>query len=106
MRAVLYREIVSYNKLLAVIIKSLGNLQKALQGLEVMTAELEQLGSEILMGVVPSMWKQHSYMSLKPLTSWVSDLISRTRYFSNWIKNGEPRVFWISGFFLPRNLLI
>ena len=62
LEAALYREVVSYNKLLQVIKTTLTELCKASKGLEVLNAELESLGKEILGGTVPSLWKQHSYL--------------------------------------------
>jgi dynein heavy chain len=91
--------------LINVIKKSLVDIRQAIKGLEVITSELETLGNEILAGVVPTLWKAHSYLSNKSLYSWTKNLVERISYFQNWIDNGEPNIFWISGFFLPRNLI-
>ena len=52
-------------------------LKKAVLGMNVMSADLDQMFSEILNQKVPTLWAKTAYPSLKPLASWFSDLISR-----------------------------
>jgi dynein heavy chain len=71
-----------------------------------MSAKNEKTCNELLAGVVPTEWKQFSYLSEKSLVSYVSDLCARLNFIEDWIANGPPKVVWISGLFLPRNFLL
>lgn len=43
------------------------------------------------------MWAEKGFLSLKPLSSWTQDLNDRITFLKNWIDNGTPNYFWISG---------
>lgn len=70
-----------YNNLTAVIVLSLKEIENALQGIVVMSASLEKVCNSLMKGFVPDVWKKASYPSLKPLGSYISDLVKRLKYF-------------------------
>ena len=74
-------------------------LQKAIKGFVVMNEELEMVYHCFLNNQVPSLWGNAAYPSLKPLGSWVKDLVLRCAFTNNWIKLGRPKSYWLSGFF-------
>lgn len=96
---------IRFNRLIAVIKNSLADMIKALKGLVVMSAALEDVSTSLNVGRVPMVWKGKSYPSLKPLGSYIVDFIQRLKFLQDWIDEGPPIVFWLSGFYFTQSFL-
>ena len=102
----LIQEAERFNKLLLKIRSSIIQLNKALKGEEVMSADLDKMYQKILNNQVPELWNRFAYPSMKALASWFDDLILRIQFFKSWIDNdNKPLAYWLSAFFFPQGFL-
>jgi len=102
---VLLQEMEKFNRLLNAMRASLRDLRDAIHGFIVMDEMLDIMYLSLQNNKVPPNWMKVGYPSLKPLASWFNDLISRIAFFYDWLTNGIPKSFWISGMFFPQGFM-
>lgn len=105
MNTVLQQDARRYNSLLDVITTSLHDVQRAIKGEIAMIPVIESVCEAMCIGRLPSQWANISYPSMKPLSSYVNDLIARLDFLRSWITSGEPKVYWLPGFYFTQSFL-
>ena len=70
-----------------------------------MSNELEAVGKALFNGKVPDLWLKKSFPSLKPLGAYIKEVQDRVQFFQDWVDNGQPVKFWLSGFFFTQAFL-
>lgn len=71
--------------------RSLLDLQEALNGRLLMTAELDELFDALKHGRVPRVFAEVAYPSLKPLNAWFDDLVKRVAFFGLWWRTSRAK---------------
>jgi dynein heavy chain len=102
---VLLQEMTKFNILIRKMNSTLAELKKAIQGLAVMSQELDDMYLAFQNNVLPGVWKSVSYSSLKPLSSWFKDMLARVSFIREWLNNKAPLSYWMSGFYFPQGFL-
>ena len=105
MNTVLVQELQRYNRLLSTVRQSLTDIRAAIRGLIVMNDELEAGFGSLFNNQVPQAWDVVSYPSVRPLASYMADLVLRLQYFAEWNNHGPPAVFWLPGLFFTQSFL-
>jgi hypothetical protein len=84
--------------LLVAIRRSLAELDLALKGTLTMSEGMEQLMLALARDAVPLCWSALAYPSLRPLGSWVTNLIARAGQLADWTSDFTvPTSVWLSG---------
>lgn len=104
LHVVLFQEIERYNMLLVKVRRNCSELIKGIQGLVVMSADLDAIYNALNNARVPAAWLK-TYPSLKPLGAWTRDLLTRIEQLAVWVEDTYPKVYWLSGFTYPTGFL-
>ena len=99
MNTVLLQELKRFNALNDVIKSGLQDVINAIAGITVMSDELHVVFNSFYFGIIPAVWLQTSYPSLKTLAAYILDYLDRLKFFGTWLEKGIPDLFWISGFY-------
>lgn len=105
MNTVLRQELIRFNRLLTFIKTSLNDTRRAILGQLAMIPELERIYKSMAVGKLPAAWALKSYPSLKPLGSYINDFLARLTFLQRWLDEGEPTVYWLSGFYFTQSFL-
>ena len=101
----LKREVKRFNGLLELIRCSLNDLKRAINGLAIADKHFSETLMEIAQNKVPAIWHKQSYLTMKPLSSYVDDLLKRIEFFQAWSRTAAPSAFWFSAFYFPQALI-
>ncbi|CAE7667372.1 unnamed protein product, partial [Symbiodinium pilosum] len=95
------------NLLVGTIRNSLTELELGISGALNVTEGMEALSTSLQLNRVNSTWQQLAYPSLKPLSGWFADLLSRMQQLVEWTneRSGLLKSIWISGLFNPMAFL-
>jgi dynein heavy chain len=94
------------NLLLAEMKRSLAELDLGLKGDLTMTEPMERLLRALAIDAVPASWRNLAYPSLRPLGSWLQNLLQRVQQLIEWTADmGVPKVVWLPGLFNPQSFL-
>lgn len=105
MNTVLRQELIRFNRLLQFIRGSLTDVRRAINGQIAMIPSLESVHAAMSVGRLPAVWAAKSYPSLKPLGGYISDFLARLQFQQNWIDNGEPDIYWLSGLYFTQSFI-
>ncbi|KAI8825885.1 dynein heavy chain and region D6 of dynein motor-domain-containing protein [Fimicolochytrium jonesii] len=100
-QVVLLQELERWNTLVERMTSSLKDLARALKGEIGMSAKLDELANSLFNGLLPGMWRSLAPQTEKGLGGWMGHFERRHQQYSDWIKNGEPVVMWLSGLHVP-----
>jgi dynein heavy chain len=104
LKTVLYQELDRYNSLLQTLRRTLSTIIKVTQGTALVTAELEEVMLALSQQRVPRLWGA-TYPSLKPLGSWMKDLVLRIEFFNSWVIDSLPVCWWLPAMTYPTGFL-
>ncbi|KAK9808985.1 hypothetical protein WJX72_007373 [[Myrmecia] bisecta] len=94
------------NVLLATMKRSLAELDLGLKGDLTMSEPMERLMTALADDAVPGSWALLAYPSLRPLGSWLLNLLQRVAQLTDWTADmGVPKSVWLSGLFNPQSFL-
>jgi dynein heavy chain len=101
----LSQELVRFNGLIEVMTISLKELQRAIKGEVVMSADLEKMYNCFVFQTVPKTWEEVGYPCLKPLAAWIEDFLRRIEFMGSWLAAGPRVTYWLPGFFFPQGFM-
>lgn len=94
------------NQLLFEMKRSLSELDLGLKGDLSVSEPMEVLMNALFDDLVPASWASCAWPSLRPLASWLVDVLARYKQLEGWTSDlNTPKVTWLSGLFNPQAFL-
>jgi dynein heavy chain len=103
--SVLIQELERFNKLMDIMVKTLTDLKKSINGEISMNSEIEDIMTSLFICSIPLKWKDYAPETQKNLTNWIDNFERRYEQYYNWANEGEPKVMWLSGLHIPGSYL-
>jgi dynein heavy chain len=95
----LKQEIDQLQKVITTVRRMLAALKLAIAGTIVMSPELAEALDALFMARVPPAWVKVSKLIAPNMGVWWLNILNRAEQFTNWLRNGRPNTFWLTGFF-------
>jgi len=106
----LYQEIVRLQMTISNVRQTLSSLILAIDGVVIMTPNLQLALNAIYDGRPPTFWYVDASgaqiaWSLPTLSLWFDGLLKREEQLTLWLNSGRPNVYWMTGFFNAQGFL-
>jgi len=83
---------------------TLQDLQLAIAGTIILSSNLIDAMNALYDARVPKLWTEVSWTA-PTLGVWFPSLVARYEQWDRWLKQGRPKVFWLTGFFNPQGFI-
>jgi dynein heavy chain len=104
--SVFLQECERMNMLIFEMKRSLAELDLGLKGDLSISEPMEKLMNSLYDDKVPANWHARAWPCLRPLASWLSDVLQRYRQLEAWTADlSTPKVTWLPGLFNPQAFL-
>jgi len=104
MNIFLRQEIDRMQRVIKLVSTTLVDLKLAIEGTIIMNENLRDALDSMYDARIPNQWLKISWPS-STLGFWFTELIDRHTQFHSWCFSGQPKCFWMTGFFNPQGFL-